>query len=130
MAELDIRDQIAKSQAEARDRAAQIESDKALFLEDYQRLERALEKELTDHGLTFDQRLIRQNRLTNLKLNFQRNGIGDVNTVISMRDNILSTMNEFSGLAAPEKDALFGIWREHLAEFNKIIAEAKSKGLI
>jgi hypothetical protein len=130
MAEFNIRDQHAKMQSDARDRVAQIESGKTLFLQDYQNLERKLEKELTDPGLTFDQRLIRQNRLTDLKLRWQRNGVSDIDLVISMRDSLLSTLREFSGLPEAEQDALFPTWRAHVAEFNAIISEAKSKGLI
>jgi hypothetical protein len=130
MAELNIRDTIANQRANERDRTAQAESSKALFLEDFQNLERALEKELNDPGLTFAQRQIRQNRLTDLKIRWQRFGVGDIDLVISMRDSLLSTLREFSGLPEAEKDALFPIWRQHVAEFNEIIRQAESKGLI
>lgn len=132
MAEINIRDQTAKYQADTRDRAAKIESDKALFLEDYQKMEKRLEKELTDPGLTFDQRQIRQNKLTSLKLNWQRNGIGDPNVVIAMRDSILGILKEAGAMGLDEEStqAIFGTSREKLPRLNAIIAEAKAKGLI
>ena len=48
---IDIRAENAKYQADARDRAAQIERGKTIFLQDYQNLERTLEKQLADPGL-------------------------------------------------------------------------------
>lgn len=132
MAEINIRDQTAKYNADARDRAAKIESDKAIFLPDYQRMEAALEKQLNDPGLPFNQRMLLGDRLTNLKLNWQRNGIGDPNVVIAMRDSILGTLKEAGTMSLDEEttQAIFGTSREKLPRLNAIIAEAKSKGLI
>lgn len=129
MAEINIRDQTAKYNADARDRAAQIESGKTFFLQDYQNLERKLEKELVDPGLTFDQRLIRQNRLVNLKLNWQRNGIGDLGVVAAIRDNLFDTLVEF-GKAGLGDSSVADDHRTKLAEAERVLAEAKAKGLI
>ena len=124
---------LQKQRAEAvPERVAKIESDKALFLEDYQRTEKQLEKELADPGLSFDQRQIRQNRLTNLKLNWQRNGVGDVNVVIAMRDSILGNIKEAAAMKLSPSDeiAIFGDQRAKLPQLNAIIAEANAKRLI
>jgi hypothetical protein len=129
MAEINIRDQIAKSNADARDRATQIESGKTLFLQDYQNLERKLEKELTDPGLTFDQRQIRQNRLVDLKLNWQRNGIGDLDVVVGIRDNLFNTLVTL-GKAGLGDTGVADAHRAKLAEAERILAEAGQKGLI
>jgi len=132
MAELNIREQDAQYRANARDRADQIERGKTIFLQDYKNLERKLEKQLADPGLSFDQRMILGNRLTNLKLNWQENGVGDVSVVIAMRDNILNNLKE-SGtmkLSPSDETAIFGDQRAKLPQLNAIIAEANAKGLI
>lgn len=124
---------LQKQRAEAvPDIVAKIESGKTIFLQDYQNLERKLEKELADPGLSFDQRQIRQNRLTNLKLNWQRNGVGDVNVVIAMRDSILGNLKEAAAmkLSPSDETAIFGDPRAKLPQLNAIIAEANAKGLI
>ena len=76
--------------------------------------------------------MILGNQLTNLKLNWQENGVSDVNVVISMRDSILGTLKEAGTMSLPEADmeAIFGEQRRHLTELNAIIAEAKQKGLV
>lgn len=130
MPQINIRDQIANDRANARDRKAKIESGKTLFLQDYQNLERKLEKELNDPGLSFDQRQIRQNRLTDLKLRWQRNGIGDLDMVINIRDSLVSLLDEFAGLPERQKSAEFGETMSHVEQLDAIISAAKSKGLI
>ena len=132
MAEMNFREQQDQYRANARARKDQIESGKTIFLQDYQNLERKLEKQLADPGLSFDQRMILGNRLTNLKLNWQENGIADVNVVIAMRDNILGNLKEAGTmkLSPGDEAAIFGDQRAKLPQLNAIIAEATAKGLV
>jgi len=104
--------------------------DKTLFLQDFVRAEKALEKQLADPKTDLQRRASLSNKLTSLKLNWQQNGIGDINVVIAMRDSIVSTLKEFSGLTEAEKEAVFGDRRARLAKLNEIIEQAKTKGLV
>lgn len=132
MAELNFREQQDQYRANARARKDQIESGKTIFLADYQRMEKQLEKQLSDPGLPFGQRVALSERLTSLKMNWQENGVSDVNVVIAMRDNILGNLKEAGTMSLPEADmeAIFGEQRRHLTELTAIINEAKQKGLI
>ena len=132
MAEMNFREQQDQYRANARARKDQIESGKTIFLKDYQRMEKQLEKELADTGLPFGQRAALSEKLTSLKMNWQQNGVSDVNVVIAMRDSILGNLKEAGSMSLPEADleAIFGEQRRHLTELNAIIDEAKQKGLI
>jgi hypothetical protein len=106
-------------------------ADKALFLKDYQRMERQIEERTRDPTLSFAERQALQNKLINLKLRWQEQGIGNLDVVRSMRDSILGTLKEAGTMSLPEADfeEIFGEQRRHLSELNAIIAEAEQKGV-
>jgi len=120
-----------KSDIDAEMERIEIERGKALFLSDYQRLERGLEKQFMDPAIGFNERLAIQDKLMSLKYRWQESGIRNLDIVIAMRDEILDILKAAGGmgLTPDTMDETFRDARKQLAELNKIIAEAKAKGL-
>ena len=111
------------------ERVTKIENGKALFLPDFKRLEESLEKQLADAGTDVQRRLLISDKLARLKVRWQDEGVGNLDVVIAIRDNLLKTLAEL-GKAGLGDNSVADDHRAQLAEAEKIIAEAQSKGLI
>lgn len=119
------REQMAEQKASD----GKISAGKTLFLPDFQRLEQSMEKQLVDPNIPAEQRVLISHRLTSLKYRWQTEGVGDVSVIIAIRDNLRSTPAEF-GKAGLGDTSVADAHRTKLAEAERIIAEAKAKGLI
>jgi len=108
----------------------EIERGKALFLPDYQRMERSLEAQFANPNLSVQEKAAISDKLMRLKFWWQEEGASNLNVLRSIRDTLAGSLVELgeAGLATADNQ-VFTDYSAKLAEVEKLISQARAAGV-